>query len=174
MKGKDFGGKPHILDCMIMLKSVWDNSVTKECIQRCWRKADILPISWNADINNEAGSATVPLWDKTISKEACEDLCYLLENIRFRAEIEALNTSTEEGSIFRNSFVTEKEMEKKDLELMMDTWVDVEDRKDIIDSIVDEELENLDKLEKIEEMYLNENEEVSADCERSLERKVSH
>ena len=178
LKGLDFGGKPHLLDCMLILRKVWENAsgmyVTKECIQRCWRKADILPISWNADINNEAGSATVPIRDKKISKEACEDLCSLFKNIRLRAEVEALDTSTEEGSVFRNSFVTEKEMEKEDLELMVNTWVDVEDRKDVIDSIVDEELDSLDKLDKVEEIYLSEDEEVSAVCERPTKRKFSH
>ena len=83
-------------------------------------------------------------------------------------QIERLDTSTEEGSVFRNSFVTEKEVEKEDLELMVDTWVDVEDRKDIIDSIVDEE------LDKVEEMYSSEDEMVSAVCERPIKRKISH
>ena len=48
-RGIQYGGKPHILDCMTMIKQVWDGVderyISTESIRRCRRKADILPIS---------------------------------------------------------------------------------------------------------------------------------
>ena len=61
-KGLAFGGKPHILDAMCILDEIWSGRTGKfisdESIQRCWRKADILPLEWNLDIINKVGSAS--------------------------------------------------------------------------------------------------------------------
>jgi hypothetical protein len=49
--------KPQFLmQCMYLLLEVWEdelNYVTSECVQQCWRKANILPTS--VDINNAIG-----------------------------------------------------------------------------------------------------------------------
>lgn len=46
-KGIDFAGKPHILDAMIILDSIWSNPrgnfASHEWITLCWRKANLLP-----------------------------------------------------------------------------------------------------------------------------------
>jgi hypothetical protein len=97
----------------------------------------------DADINNEAGSATMTMRDKTISKESCDELCNLMLSIKLKAEEDALDTSTEDGSVFRNSFVTDRTMQKEEMYEMVETWIDVEDNKDII------ELARLDKVEEI-------------------------
>ena len=82
-RGVNYGGKPHILDCMEMLKTVWDGDkyVSQESISRCWRKADILPVTWNADINNEVGSASMPEKDKVVSKELLDEMCSLMGKV---------------------------------------------------------------------------------------------
>ena len=63
-KGIEVGGKPHLLDCMIMIKYIWDGIygryVSTEGIHHCWRKANILPEICNVDINNAVGRAYVP------------------------------------------------------------------------------------------------------------------
>ena len=67
-KGLIDGGKATVLDTMIILNDIW--SVNKKYagenkILRCWRKDWILPASWNADINNAVGSASIAAKEKT-------------------------------------------------------------------------------------------------------------
>ena len=67
-----YGGKETVLDAMIILNDLWsaDNKYSKENgILRCWRKDGILPASWNADINNAVGSASLAAKEKTVSKD---------------------------------------------------------------------------------------------------------
>eukprot|EP00957_Ditylum_brightwellii_P057174 4332124-Ditylum_brightwellii.AAC.1 len=63
-------------------------------IKRCWRKADILPASWNADINNDVGSASLPKGDKKISDKDCDILCSLMKSIQLKASQGHLDTSS--------------------------------------------------------------------------------
>jgi hypothetical protein len=63
---------------------IWNDDgkyVKEDGLKRCWRKANILPPSWDTDINNEVGSSSMPDKDKRISKEACcDELCGLMQN----------------------------------------------------------------------------------------------
>ena len=67
---------------MEILKKVWENEilnfVSNVAIQRCWRKADVLPITWNQDINNEVGSRSMSEKEKTVDRQACLELCNLM------------------------------------------------------------------------------------------------
>jgi hypothetical protein len=61
-QGLAYGGKATVLDAMEILNKIWDNDgkyATTDGIMRCWRIADILPISWEADINNQVGSLQI-------------------------------------------------------------------------------------------------------------------
>ena len=62
-RGIEHGDKPHLLYCMMMLLQVWNgddgNYVSDESARRCRRKADILSVTWNSDINNNFGSVTL-------------------------------------------------------------------------------------------------------------------
>ena len=63
MKCLAFGGKATILDAMQILNKIRSNDgkyASEDGIRRCWRKADILPVSWNQQINADVGSATLP------------------------------------------------------------------------------------------------------------------
>jgi hypothetical protein len=54
---------------MNMVLQVWNNDeqdATRAGVQRCWRKAHILPPGWNQGINNEVGSASMPENQKQI------------------------------------------------------------------------------------------------------------
>jgi len=111
-KGIQYGGKPHILDCMTMIKHIWNGDVggkyvSTESIRRCWRKADILPITWNMDIENEVGHASTPQCKKVVSEDTCNELCNLMESIVLKADECCIDTTAAEGSIFRDSFVTD-------------------------------------------------------------------
>ena len=49
-KGLRYGGKATVMDAIKILHGIWsrdDKYAKVDGIKRCWRKADILPISWN-------------------------------------------------------------------------------------------------------------------------------
>ncbi len=85
-KGIDYGGKPHIVDAMEMIAKIWmsveENYVSETSVQRCWRKADILPATWNATINNNVGHRKV----SKVDENTCSELCTLMKNIKIEAE----------------------------------------------------------------------------------------
>ena len=59
-KGIKYGGKPHTIDRMKILREVCDDTFSHDSIQSCWRKSDIFPVTYNADINNGVGFASLP------------------------------------------------------------------------------------------------------------------
>ena len=53
--GLAHGQKPHILDCMKLLKSIWDNDAdgggaAKNSIMRCWLKSRCLPAEYHTEL----------------------------------------------------------------------------------------------------------------------------
>ena len=58
-KSFDFGGKPHFIDSMRILKPIWEDNEGKysrvDGIKGCWRQANILPVSLECGINNNFG-----------------------------------------------------------------------------------------------------------------------
>jgi hypothetical protein len=79
-----FGGKATVM----LLHGIWsrnDKYAKVDGIKRCWRKADILPPSWNQQINNEVGSASLSDRDKKISDEDCNVLCNLMTKIQLKS-----------------------------------------------------------------------------------------
>ena len=153
-RGVKYGGKPHILDCMEMLKTIWDGEkyTSTESISRCWRKANILPATWNADINNAVGSSSIPNRDKIVSDDVLSEMCNLMSSIKLKAEDSNVDTEVVAG-VLKDSFVTDKEMKEDDLLDMVENWIDEEDDKEIADGIIQDEL---DKLEAHEGFYLDE------------------
>ena len=85
-----------MLDTMYICHAIWsrDREYVREYgIQRCWRKDNILLASWNADIENEAGSASVPERDKKITDEDCMKIFTLLKNIHVQVEENDIDTN---------------------------------------------------------------------------------
>ena len=79
---------------MMLLLQVWGDDTkyaSPEAIKRCWRKADILPATWNADINNDVGSNSMPDKLKTVSKEECAEICSILSKLKFFSDQAKLN-----------------------------------------------------------------------------------
>ena len=83
-KGLAFGNKPHVLDAMEILDKLW-SSESKYChrdlIQRCWRKANCLPMAEQIGVENTVGHR-----DKneiTIDVSDLDSLCDAM--IRLRA-----------------------------------------------------------------------------------------
>ena len=77
MRGLKFGGKATLLDAMELLKGIWEANArygTSSGILRCWRKANILLIAWETEIENTVGRDSVPDKLKQISKEDRKEL----------------------------------------------------------------------------------------------------
>jgi hypothetical protein len=52
---------------MLILDTIWSQDskyVRADTIARYWRKADILPVSWQMDINNDVGQTLIPETEK--------------------------------------------------------------------------------------------------------------
>ena len=63
-----------------------DRYVSEDIIRRCWRKSDILPVTWDADTNNDIGSASLTEKTKHVSAEVCDELCALMKEVKFKAD----------------------------------------------------------------------------------------
>ena len=141
---------------MNILKEIWDGKsgkyVSGESIQRCWRKADILPPTWNADINSNVGSASLPKHAKVVSKEVCNELCKLMASIKLKATQHAIDTTEgAAGAIFQDSSVGKKRLPRKDMLGMAETWINFEDNPTVRDVLVDDELDAMEMHD--EEQY---------------------
>ena len=82
---------------MTILVGIWsvDGKYAREDgIRRCWRKADILPISMNTEINADLGSNRVSISDKTIDNNTLFDLCQTMTKLHVKANESALDTNS--------------------------------------------------------------------------------
>jgi hypothetical protein len=112
---------------------------------RCWRKANILPPSWDADINNEVRRQSVPEKDKKISKEACDELCGLMQELIMKAK----ECDTSKAVALKGSVVDDlDELSVSDIRAMVTNWIDIEDDEDIIAAEIKEALEVLELSER--------------------------
>lgn len=130
-RGVQNGGKPHILDCMTMLKDVWGGTrngryASTESIKRCWRKAVILLETWNVDINNDVGRASVPECQKVFSKNVSDELCDLMLGIQLRANESFVDVNSSVGAVFKDSFlITKGDLTKAKIEIIAKVWVEI-------------------------------------------------
>ena len=140
------GGKTTILDAMLIIEDLWGKNqkcATEESICGCWRKACILPLDMETEINKDLGHSGTPLGKKTLSKEDCDELCSLMKAVQLKTKSCELDTNIVAVAL-QGSFAEELNLEDKDLMAMVEEWVEVEDDKEMINAIVDEEVELLE------------------------------
>ena len=144
-RGLVYGGKAHILDAMQMINDIWntDGKYARESgIQRCWRKANILPIDMETSINQDLGSNSVPVGLKTLSGEDSDLLCSLMKTLHMKAKEVDTNY---EGYALSGSFAAdEHEPTRAEFEAMAESWIDIEDQPEIIDAEVEEFIQQLE------------------------------
>ena len=78
-----------------------------------WRKADILPVTSNADIKNNVGSATLTNIKNVISDDLCNELCSLMAQVKVNA-----HPSTETSilpAVFHSSLAVDPKRLPKDM-----------------------------------------------------------
>ena len=162
-KGLYYGTKPHILDAMNILRDLWDEETRysrEEGIQRCWYKADILPPSWEAEISNSVGTATMR---KGKIKTNAEDRNLMFDLVR-SIILKVAETDVDSSRIalsLKGSFATEGVMSDENLQSMVMNWLEIEDDADIVEAQYMEALENLDKMDSGIDPYEEENQEIA-------------
>lgn len=142
-RGLDFGGKATILDAMNILKEIWsrDGKYAREGgIRRCWKKANILPIDMQTEISQDLGSLSVPMKDKTLTKEESSELCNLMKALQVKTKDGDLNVDSVAIAL-QDSFADEQGFTDSDFADMADTWVGVEDVPEVLEAVVEEEVE---------------------------------
>ena len=83
----------------------------KDSIGHCLGKANILPPSWDADINNNVGSVLISTSDKQITNEQCNDLCHIFEAIRVvKVKIAMEHGDANDLVAFEDSFAYEQQL----------------------------------------------------------------
>jgi DDE superfamily endonuclease/Tc5 transposase DNA-binding domain len=150
-RGLEYGGKATILDAMLIMKNIWqaDQRYAKEDgIRRCRRKAKILPINMNTNIDAEIGSASMSESDKTLKKEDCDQLCELMTLLKVKATNASLDCNVN-ASVFQESFLSEIEVfSTQDYNDMIDSWICIEDDEEVMNAVLEEELEELESNTK--------------------------
>jgi hypothetical protein len=144
-KGLHYGGKPHILDAMNIVQSVWmgkdEHYMSEATVAKCWMKANILPANMTADFNdNHPGIVTELTSDNDESN--CKQLCTLIKDISKKADQSNLDTS--KSPVFIGSFVEDQKVDDDELAKIVDSWVEIEDDADVHESMIEAELTRID------------------------------
>lgn len=154
-RGLDYGGKATILDAMKILNGIWSvdgKYAKKDSIRRCWRKAGILLVSWNCEINNDVSqlSNSMQAKDKQISSDDCKQLSELFKRI----EIQVMNDKIGKLSQFSaltDSFADKPKvtpMTRADRLAMVEEWACVEDDPIVYNADIDDQIEALENDEE--------------------------
>jgi len=146
LRGVEYGGKAHILDAMNILHSIWSvdgKYAFEDGIQRCWRKANILPIGLQTDINADLGSNSMSESNKSLSEDESHTLCEIMNAMYIAQESVQVNTDVNAFGL-QGSFISEARMEQDEISEALENWISEEDNQDIIDEIIEEEAVNLE------------------------------
>ena len=122
-----------------MIHQVWNGDygkyVSDESACCCWRKADILSVTWNYVIINNVGSEKLEHSKKCISDDICNDLCNLMAQVKVKTH--PWNDTYIAPEVINSYFVVDPKCSTKDMEDMVSTWVIIEDDRDSVDAIFD-------------------------------------
>ena len=124
LKGISEGHDAHVLDAAHFMQSAWD-SITTQCIARCWLKADILPRPVAAEMRN--------MFAKThghgIARSEVDDCAIIIDGMRAMA----MGATTKEFG----------EEDKESVEILettegVQTWVSIEDNEDVSEAMAED------------------------------------
>ena len=146
-RGLAFGGKATVLDTITILNDIWsvDGRYAREDgISRCWRKAKILPGGMRAEIEMEHGSNSVPAKEKKLTEEDCHQLCSLMRTLQVKVSASSLDCNNT-AIVFQDSFVSEGEFTNEEYSSMATNWIDIEDEEEVVNAVIDDEIETIEK-----------------------------
>jgi len=159
-KGLSQRAKAHILDAMRILKSVWSNSekyASREAIMRCWRKARIMPPSYEAHVNAVLGSKRYVTAFKRAHGKARE---FSIEEFELVSAMKQISLASAKHypdglipDVLKESFIAEKVSDEENLVKIAHAWVRCEEDPAVIEALFDEEVDALENNEDIEEAF---------------------
>ena len=149
-KGLKYGGKPHILDCMAMLKDAWGGTsgrcAASEGLKCFWGEADVLAETLKVNTNKDVGRASILAKKSVLSKEDSDELCDLMSSIKFRANVSSVDLSSSTVNTFKDSFVSDGDLSRDDMENVAEVWVDIENDEDIVNAVIDDKMQEIDEV----------------------------
>ena len=158
--GLSVGDPPTLVDALELLKQVWKSSnkyVTTTLILEGWKKAKILPLWWEQEIETWIRNGTS---QKTRRKEGwndqdCVQLCHALMALASKAEETGLPRSRLETTAIKDSYVLRSQGDTFRAEMedeiwkMAAAWIEMEDDPIVREHVVDYECERLWEKKKL-------------------------
>ena len=85
------------------MRLTWEDNAGKYTIvydiKGCWRKGNILPVSWECDVNNNVGRSRVPTSTTTLKKDDCDNIYDLFEQLAVKSKELGVNVYQEANGI---------------------------------------------------------------------------
>ena len=82
--------------------------------------------------------------EKTLSSEACDELCNIMDSLQLNTNESVVNIG-EESYGLRGSFIGEGTFQQDEMEQMVNNWAFIESNPLIIDAYVDKVIEELEQ-----------------------------
>jgi len=142
-RGVDYCGKAHLLDAMEICLAIWNKDDTyamEDSIRRCWRKAGLLSITEEADLENDIGRASVRQKDKVISHADCMELCNLFTQLQCK-----VNNFDMLPPALEDCYLSEQQCTNNEFMKIITNWVDIEDDMHVVEDDVLEAIEDFEQ-----------------------------
>jgi DDE superfamily endonuclease/Tc5 transposase DNA-binding domain len=147
-KGLAYGMKPHVLDCMVLLKEVWDSDkyASTESLLRCWRKSNCLPLMEQTALNEEIGrSDRLTQQFYALRKEEIDDLCSTFQSLQMKVKELSTVPPIVPDSLLEETMSTEALAEG------LEYWITVEDDALVQNVEIEEAIEKASSIEEHKE-----------------------
>jgi hypothetical protein len=112
----------------------------EDSIRRCCRKAGVLSITEEADLENDIGRASVCQKAKVISHADCMELCNLCTQLQCKVNnFDTLPPALEDCHLSEQQYTNNEFMK------IITNWVDIEDDMHVVEDDVLEAIEDLEE-----------------------------
>ena len=130
-KGIDEGHKPHIRDAMTIIKSIWNDTISMENIQRCWVKSDCLPFAAQSHLRDLVGDSERKIAHTNLHlpvklKDDINELCDIVSSLSTKLE-------GDERDLCNAS--------REELEYGLQTWCFIEDEQWMVEELIADAME---------------------------------
>ena len=152
-RGLAYGNKPTLLDAMEILHDLWNPSEgrysNRDLIQRCWRKANCLPLLQDIEYSSEVGHRDRS--EKKIDSDLLDDLCASMHALSHK-----VNNLADVPDFIKDSLITDSDgVSAPQYREVVEYWCNVEDDPAVINSEIDEAAERLENAVVDDELSEN-------------------
>jgi len=112
----------------------------EDSIRRCWRKAGLLSVAEEVDLENDIGRAAVHQKDKVISQNDCMDLCNLFTQLQCKVSgFDMLPPA------LKDCYLSEQQCTNNEFIKIIMNWVDIKDDVHVVEDDVLEAIEDFEQ-----------------------------